>query len=85
MFDVQTGILYDGGMKKQRKRWSDKTDRLEMRVSPAWLMRIDDWRRLQPVIPTRTQAVRLLVERGLEASGLPPPPAAKPKPREDAA
>ena len=40
---------------------------LQMRASPEFLKSIDDWREKQPDSPPRSEAVRLLVERGLEA------------------
>lgn len=36
-----------------------------MRVSPEWLETIDNWRRQQPDIPSRAEAIRRLVEAGL--------------------
>lgn len=36
----------------------------QMRVSKAWLKSLDDWRRTQPDIPSRAEAVRRLVELG---------------------
>jgi hypothetical protein len=39
--------------------------RFEMRSSPQWLARLDDWRRKQHEIPSRAEAIRLLVERAL--------------------
>ena len=39
-----------------------------MRVSESFLRRIDDWRREQPDLPARAEAIRRLVE-----SSLPPP------------
>lgn len=47
---------------------NEKTERLEMRVSPDFLAKIDDWRRIQPDLPARAQAIRRLVEIGLEYS-----------------
>jgi hypothetical protein len=37
-----------------------------MRVSDAWLDKIDQWRAKQPGIPSRAEAIRRLVELGLE-------------------
>jgi hypothetical protein len=38
-----------------------------MRVNEEWLSTIDEWRKRQPVLMTRTEAVRRLVEIGLVA------------------
>ncbi len=39
--------------------------RFEMLASPEWLRKVDDWRRVQPDIPARAEAIRRLVEKGL--------------------
>lgn len=44
----------------------EQTERLQMRVSLAFLKRIDDWRREQPELPSRAEAIRRLVERALD-------------------
>lgn len=54
-------------------RIADKV--FQMRASEAWLTKLDEWRRHQPDIPGRAEAIRRLVERGLEAEGADPPPA----------
>lgn len=38
----------------------------QMRVSDAWMKRVDDWRRDQPDLPSRAEAIRRLVDLGLE-------------------
>lgn len=43
-----------------------KTERFEIRLEPNMLKRIDHWASRQPDQPTRSDAVRRLVERGLE-------------------
>ena len=43
----------------------EKTKPFQMRVSPEWLEMIDDWRRTQTDIPSRAEAIRRLVEKGL--------------------
>jgi hypothetical protein len=44
---------------------AEKLDKpFQMRVSEAWLREIDDWRRKQPDIPSRAEAVRRLVAAG---------------------
>ena len=39
----------------------------QMRASEEWLRKIDDWRRQQPDIPSRAEAIRRLVDKGLSA------------------
>jgi hypothetical protein len=39
---------------------------LQMRVSEQFLRTIDDWRRKQPDLPSRTEAIRRLVEKAIE-------------------
>lgn len=36
-----------------------------MSVEPSFLDRVDDWRRKQPDLPSRAEAIRRLVEKGL--------------------
>lgn len=43
----------------------EKTDKFNMRVSPAFLGLIDEWRRHQPDIPSRAEAIRRLVVSGI--------------------
>jgi hypothetical protein len=44
----------------------EKTKPFQMRVSPEWLEIVDNWRRTQADIPSRAEAIRRLVEKGLE-------------------
>lgn len=46
-----------------------KEGRLEMRVDPEWLEKLDDWRRRQKEIPTRAEALRRLTDLGLQQAG----------------
>jgi hypothetical protein len=39
----------------------------QMRAPDDWWRDIDDWRRLQPDLPTRAEAIRRLVAKGLKA------------------
>ncbi len=43
-----------------------KTDRLELRTGGSFSEKIEEWRRRQPKIPSRSAAVRQLVEIGLK-------------------
>jgi len=45
------------------------TERFEMRLSPATVDEIDAWRALQSDMPSRSEAVRRLMEQGLAAAG----------------
>lgn len=40
---------------------------MQMRVSDDFLKAVDDWRRAQPDIPSRTESIRRLVHSGLAA------------------
>ena len=51
----------------------------QMRVSDEFIAKIDEWRRTQPDIPGRTEAIRRLVEIGLEADKKPKSKGQKPK------
>lgn len=42
-----------------------RKDRFELRLSVQDLAAIDSWRREQPLIPTRAEAVRRLISYGL--------------------
>ncbi len=45
------------------------TERKQIVATPRWVARIDEWRRQQPGrIPTWSEAVRLLVDAGLDAT-----------------
>ncbi|WP_439571194.1 hypothetical protein [Sphingomonas sp.] len=39
----------------------------QMRVHTSWLAMIDEWRRKQPDLPTRAEAIRRLVDKGISA------------------
>lgn len=42
-----------------------KTERFEMRLDPEMIERIDQWRREQPDLPGRAEAIRRLVDAAL--------------------
>lgn len=44
-----------------------KTKRFEMVAPPEWIALVDDWRRVQPELPSRAEAIRRLVEVALKA------------------
>jgi len=39
--------------------------RFEMRATDSWIKLVDDWRRQQPDLPSRAEAIRRLVEQAL--------------------
>jgi hypothetical protein len=45
----------------------EQSERFQMRVSPSFLRLIDEWRRKQPDLPSRAEAIRRLVQRGVGA------------------
>jgi metal-responsive CopG/Arc/MetJ family transcriptional regulator len=44
-----------------------KTERIELRAPTDFLKSVDEWRRRQPDLPSRSEAIRRLVELGLKA------------------
>jgi metal-responsive CopG/Arc/MetJ family transcriptional regulator len=46
-----------------------KNTRFEMKTPEALLARVDDWRRQQPDLPNRSEAIRRLIEAGLSNGG----------------
>lgn len=45
-----------------------QTHQLQTRVTAEFLAKLDGWRREQPDIPTRTEAIRRLVEKALDTT-----------------
>ena len=43
-----------------------KTERVHIAMDPDEIAAIDDWRRRQPSIPSRSEAIRALIRLGLE-------------------
>jgi metal-responsive CopG/Arc/MetJ family transcriptional regulator len=50
-------------MDKQGQRF----ERFEMKVPPGFLEKLDQWRRKQPDLPNRSEAIRRLVEAGIKS------------------
>jgi hypothetical protein len=50
------------------KNAASKTERFEMRAPSDLLRSVDDWRRHQPDLPNRSEAIRRLIEVGLNAT-----------------
>lgn len=47
----------------------EQTERFQMRVSPKFIKSVDAWRRKQEDLPSRSEAIRRLVEIALKAKG----------------
>ena len=46
----------------------DEVQRLNMVAPAAWVKKVDDWRRREPDLPNLSEAIRRLVEMGLESA-----------------
>ncbi len=46
----------------------DEIQRLNMVAPAAWVKKIDDWRRREPDLPNLLEAIRRLVDMGLESA-----------------
>jgi hypothetical protein len=56
-----------GNMTTPKKRAPVTGELVGVRVQPAMAKQLDDWRREQPDLPGRPEAIRRLVEIGLKA------------------
>lgn len=45
-----------------------QTERLQMRVAPSFLAKVDEWRASQRPLPSRSEAIRMLVEAALRSN-----------------
>lgn len=43
-----------------------ETKRLNIVAPASWVRKVDEWRRLQPDLPNASEAIRRLVDAGLE-------------------
>jgi hypothetical protein len=55
--------------------------RVEIRLGPKQVAAVDEWRRQQPDIPPRAEAIVRLMEMSLEAGAKPSKPKTKGKPK----
>ena len=46
----------------------DEIRRLQLVVPVPWVKKVDDWRRREPDLPNLSEAIRRLVEMGLESA-----------------
>ena len=46
----------------------DEIERIHMVAPTSWVKKVDDWRRKEPDLPNLSQAIRKLVEMGLESA-----------------
>jgi hypothetical protein len=50
------------------KKLEEKTERLNMVVPSSWRKKVDDWRRSQSDLPSLSEAIRRLVDAGLDVT-----------------
>ena len=50
------------------KKLDGEIARIRMVVPAAWAHKVDEWRRREPDLPNLSEAIRRLVEMGLEAA-----------------
>ena len=64
--EINTKII---AMKKKVGRPTGvvQTHQLQTRVSAEFLAKLDEWRRAQPDLPSRTEAIRRIVEQAIDA------------------
>ena len=68
MRDRTASVLLHVRTLRSRAMEEEKTERFEMRVPRSFLISVDEWRRKQPDLPTRSEAIRRLVEKALAVS-----------------
>jgi metal-responsive CopG/Arc/MetJ family transcriptional regulator len=44
------------------------TERIQLKAPASWVERIDEWRAQRRPIPTRNEAIRMLVDQALDAA-----------------
>jgi hypothetical protein len=61
------------GAMAEKTEWDrfEKTQQINLRVPAEFFKAIDDWRRWQPDLPGRSEAIRRLVELGLKVERRP--------------
>jgi hypothetical protein len=52
-------------MSKKAKPSEEQTERFQMRASKEFMQSLDEWRRRQPDLPGRAEAIRRLTELAL--------------------
>jgi hypothetical protein len=57
-----------------------KTAHLDVRVEPALIDKIDSWRNLQPVPPSRASAISYMLQNWLDEHGTAPVQLQQPRP-----
>jgi hypothetical protein len=46
-----------------------ETERVQIVAPASWVERVEEWRRKQPRIPSRSEAIRILVDQAIAAEG----------------
>ena len=63
---MQTKLVCTHNAVKAAMADENHTERFQMRVPAEFLAKIDEWRRQQPDLPNRSEAIRRLVEQALK-------------------
>ncbi len=61
-----TATMDQGGSVPRKIEDETASERLQIVATPRWLGRIDDWRRKQRRIPSRSEVIRIAVDAWLE-------------------
>ena len=59
--------IQPGGHMPPKLDHGSETERLQIVAPSSWVQRVEEWRRAQPKIPSRSDAIRQLVDAGLLA------------------
>lgn len=59
---MYTQSCQDPMLQKEQPK-EEQTERFQMRVSKGFLQKVDDWRRKEPDLPPRAEAIRRMVEQ----------------------
>lgn len=64
---IRVEKVSEGVTRRVEPKGEHATERKQIVATPRWVARIEEWRRKQSRIPTWSEAVRILVERALDA------------------
>ncbi|GGD38274.1 hypothetical protein GCM10011335_46250 [Aureimonas glaciei] len=59
----------EGPSMRPKLEADSETGRIQIVAPASWLARVEEWRRSQPKIPSRSEAIRVLVDQALGVTG----------------